>query len=169
MKTQLVLVLACLAGAAMAQEIQPYHAQEIQPYRAQEIEPARPAAPQHGPLGQAASRKAVAALLGAWRSSVPGAAWTSPSAIPGWDTLHVSPGALAGLLVIYPNGTYVWNSYGGKKGRWMASNDADYPIVLDDTVEHRQWRVGADPRHRGQIFIYDGNAIYYTATRAARD
>ncbi len=53
---------------------------------------------------------ATGSLLGVWSTMVPGAVWTSPSAFPGWQTLHIRPGALAGLLVIYPNGRYVWNA-----------------------------------------------------------
>lgn len=107
----------------------------------------------------------VAELLGAWSTSVPGAVWTSPSQIPGWDSLHVSSGALSGLLVIYPNGTYVWNAYGGKKGHWQPSG-SDYPILLDDPAEHRKWKVGKDNKHPEKVYIVDSNGYFwYTGAR----
>jgi hypothetical protein len=160
-----LLAFAATCAQAHAQDIKPYQAHEIKPYHAQELQPVRAERePQRSP-DRGTSDGQVSQLLGAWQSSVPGAVWTSPSAVPGWETLHVSAGALAGLLVIYPNGTYIWNSYGGKKGRWTRSNDPGYPIVLDDQSEHRQWKVGLDDRHADSIYIYDGNAIYYTAHR----
>ncbi|TFW35986.1 hypothetical protein [Massilia horti] len=167
-------VITCLAGSAGAQEIKPYQAQEIKPYRAQEIKPyqaqeVKPSRPASEPPGRSERQGAagMAELMGAWQSSVSGAVWTSPSSVPGFDTLHISPGALAGLLVIYPNGTYIWNSYGGKKGRWTRSDKSDYPLVLEDTVENKRWYVGLDQRTQ-RLYIWDGNAISYTARRPAQ-
>lgn len=97
-----------------------------------------------------------------WRTRIPGAVWTSPSGYRGHDWLHVSAGVAVGDLIIRPDGTYVWNSYGGKKGQWVRG-DAEYPIVLIDTAEHRQWKVSVDPRHAGgrDIIVWDGNSFYY--------
>lgn len=105
----------------------------------------------------------LAYYFGVWRTSIPGAVWTSPSGYRGLDWLHVSTGVSAGDLIIRPNGTYVWNSYGGKAGRWVDGDDAAYPIVLIDTEENRRWKVGADLRHTGgrDIMVWDGNSIYY--------
>jgi hypothetical protein len=161
-----VAAFACLAAGAGAQDIKPFQAQEVKPYRAPEIQPA--GGVRHEPqrrAGQLASDAQVQPLLGAWDSGVGGAVWTSPSSVPGWETLHVSPGALAGLFVLYPDGRYIWNSYGGKKGRWTRTDDPGYPIAFDDPVERKRWHVGADPHDPGRIFIYDGNSIYYTAKR----
>lgn len=102
------------------------------------------------------------ALFGRWRTNVPGAVWQSPSS-GGRDQLHVSPGAVAGDLVIYPDGRYVWNAYGGKSGRWR-DGDADYPIVLIDEGERKAWKVGLDDRHPGQIYVWDGY-VYYAGKR----
>lgn len=101
--------------------------------------------------------------FGVWRTRIPGAVWTSPSGYRGYDWLHVSAGVSAGDLIIKPNGTYVWASYGGKSGRWTRSDDAGYPIVLIDTVENRQWKVGIDPKHTGgrDIIVWDGGSFYY--------
>lgn len=110
----------------------------------------------------------LASLYGAWSTSVSGAVWSSPSSIPGWATLHVSPGALAGLLVIYPDGRYVWNAYGGKRGQWRPSGDAEYPILLEDRTERRTWKVGPNLRQPGRIFIVEGNGFFHYEGRRAR-
>ncbi|MFD2365333.1 hypothetical protein [Pseudoduganella sp. GCM10020061] len=174
----LIFVVSLPTGA---QDIAPFQAQAVKPYQAQDIKPYQPGAVEQEPRREEARPPArseapastqvsanVRGLLGAWQSGVSGAVWTSPSSIPGWENLHISPGAMAGLLVIYPNGTYVWNSYGGKKGRWSTSNDTDYPIVLDDRVENKKWQVGFDRASPGRIWIYDGNSISYSAKRPAR-
>lgn len=166
----LVLSFAAAVSSASAQDIQPFQAQEVKPYQAAEVKPVQPPAPARRdtpPQAQAAPAGA-GELLGAWQSSVRGAVWTSPSSIPGWDKLHIAPGALAGLLVIYPNGNYVWNAYGGKAGKWTTSGDPDYPIVLDDRSENKRWKVGLDRASPGRIWIYDGNSISYSARRAGR-
>lgn len=167
---QLVIV-TCLYATAAAQEIKPYQASEIKPFHADEVKPYQPAEVKTAAPAREATarspRQATAGtteLLGAWQSSVSGAVWTSPSSFPGFESLHISPGALAGLLVIYPDGSYVWNSYGGKKGRWMRSDRSDYPLVLEDTVENKRWLVGLDQRTQ-RLTIWDGNAISYTAKR----
>lgn len=101
-------------------------------------------------------------LYGVWRTNIPGAVWTSPGTYNDW--LHVSTGVAVGDLIIRPDGTYIWNSYGGKSGNWTQTHgDSDYPIVLIDTVENKQWKVGVDPKHIGgrDIMIWDGNSIYY--------
>ncbi|MNY04263.1 hypothetical protein D3C86_1369300 [compost metagenome] len=96
-----------------------------------------------------------------WHTRVPGAVWQSPSDVPGYETLHIAPGVQAGDLTISPNGRYVWNSYGGKVGQWVRG-DANYPIVLIDTVENKKWKVGYDPKHTGgrDIVIWDGYIWY---------
>jgi len=109
----------------------------------------------------------LASLFGAWSTRVPGGVWTSPGSIPGWETLHVGIGALSGLLVIYPDGRYVWNAYGGKRGTWSRTNDAEYPILLDDRAERRVWKVGLNARNPSRIYVVEGNgAFYYEGQRA---
>ena len=126
-------------------------------FHADTVNPAPPAAKtpqqQQGPVAEAAS------LFGVWHTGVSGGVWQTPSAVPGWDTLHVAPGVRAGDLTITPNGRFVWNAYGGKAGRWVPG-DAEYPIVLVDDAEHRRWKVGPDRRHPGKIFIWDGTFTY---------
>ena len=101
-----------------------------------------------------------------WRTSIPGAVWTSPSGYDGYDILHIRAGVSVGDLIIKPDGTYIWNSYGGKTGRWFENNDPgtpEYSIVLIDTVENKQWKVGADPTHYlgRDIMLWDGGSFNY--------
>lgn len=125
-----------------------YVADEIQPDPpAQPVAPVRPApaSPAPQPSGPTASERAPAGasattldfFFGVWRTRIPGAVWTSPSGYDGYDWLHVAAGVSVGDLIIRPDGTYVWNSYGGKSGRWERGDSAEWPIVLIDTVENR--------------------------------
>lgn len=113
---------------------------------------------------QAEAKRKVQDLLGLWQTNVPGVAYTTPSTADGWAILHVSPGAKAGLLKLDAGGTYSWESYGGKKGRWVESGDPAYPIAIIDTVEKREWKVGFDAK-RPVIFIWDGS-IWYEGRKA---
>ncbi len=103
----------------------------------------------------------VESLIGTWHTRIPGAVWQTPSGRDGYDNLHVSSGLKSGDLVINANGTYKWNSYGGKKGNWI-KGDSGYPIVLIDNVEKKKWRVGYDSKHTGgrDIIIWDGYIWY---------
>lgn len=126
--------------------------------------PAPPATPAPRPALAAAA--GLNYFFGVWRTSIPGAVWASPSGYPGQSWLHVSAGLAVGDLIIKPDGSYLWNSYGGKKGRWE-HGDAEYPLVLIDTMERRRWKVGVDPKRTGgrDIVIWDGNAYYYDGRR----
>jgi len=137
-------------------------------YEATPITPVTPSGRQAvGPDRRSAAPANLASLYGAWSTSVPGAVWQSPSAIPGWSTLHISPGALAGLLVIYPDGRYLWNAYGGKRGVWRRSGDAEYPILLEDRAERRLWKIGPNLRRPGRIYIVESNGYFwYEGSRA---
>lgn len=108
----------------------------------------------------------VRAFFGVWHTNVPGAVWTTTSNQTGYDRLHVSAGVAAGSLVIKANGTYTWASYGGKSGKWEQGG-ADSPIVLIDTVEKRRWQISFDRQHPDgkHIYIWDGNAYYYSGQR----
>ena len=110
----------------------------------------------------------VSALLGAWSTRVPGGVWQSPSAIPGWDRLNIGIGALAGLLVIYADGSYIWNAYGGKKATWKATDDLAYPILLDDPAEHRTWQVGPNNHKPDAIYIREGRGMFWYEGHKAR-
>jgi hypothetical protein len=162
----------------VADEIKPYVSQPIarpnppnaspdQP-SARHIQPSRPipATPESRPQPNANASSNLNYYFGVWRTNIPGAVWTSPSGYQGREWLHVGAGAAAGDLIIKPDGTYVWASYGGKSGRWVAG-DAEYPIVLIDTSENRRWRVGADAKHTGgrDIMIWDGNSYYYNGRK----
>jgi hypothetical protein len=184
-KQAIALIFCVSTGAATA--IEPYKAPDVKPYKAQGIKPVeaegikqfkaddiKPWQPpartttQAEPTPDAKHAAEVRSLLGAWQSSVSGAVWTSPSDIPGWSKLNVSPGALAGLLVIYPDGTYIWNAYGGKRGRWTPTSRSGYSIALEDHVEHKTWFVGPQNIAPDRIYIWDGNAYHYTGRRPAK-
>lgn len=105
-------------------------------------------------------------LYGVWRTRVGGAVWTSPTGYDGTAWLHVGMGVAVGDLIIRPDHTYLWNAWGGKRGRWV-QGDADYPVVLIDTAEDRRWRVGFDPHHTGgrDIVVWDGQYYSYDGRR----
>jgi hypothetical protein len=145
---------------APAQSVQPAPARDVQraddPYRRLFEEPAQPAR---------AQASGAAALLGVWQTNIPGAVYTTPSGRPGYDLLHVSSGAAAGLLKLDRNGTYSWNSYGGKRGKWVETGRSDYPIEIIDTVENKRWLVGLDPRSQ-ELIVWAGS-YWYNGRRAA--
>lgn len=158
-----------IPSAPPARQVQPVHpGQQVQPAYPGQALPAQPPVPTD-PVAAAGKHKPGKAadlnsFFGVWRTNIPGAVWTSPSGYPGQDWLHVSAGAAAGDLIIKPDGSYVWASYGGKSGRWV-KGDAEYPLVLIDTVENRRWRVGPDARQPGRLLIWDGSAYYYHGRR----
>jgi hypothetical protein len=77
----------------------------------------------------------------------------------------VSSGAAGGLLKLNRDGTYSWNSYGGKSGKWVETGRAGEPIEIIDTVENRRWGVRLEPK-TGEIIIQSGS-IYYFGRPAA--
>ena len=101
-------------------------------------------------------------LIGTWHTKIPGAVWETPNGRDGYNTLHVSAGLKAGDLVIKKDGTYKWNAYGGKSGKWV-KGDSEYPLVLIDNKEKKNWKVGYDSKHTGgrDIIIWDGNYYWY--------
>lgn len=142
-------------------------ADEIKPYTPPQpaYEPIRPPGRDDSPRQPPSTLADTSYYFGVWHTNVPGAVWTTSSEVPGYDRIHVKPGALAGDLVINPNGTYAWNSYGGKSGRWVRG-DAESPIVLIDTAENRRWSVLPDKTTGGrEIYLYDGNSFSYRGRR----
>lgn len=190
MPTHTRLVVSLLAACALpaaAQDIQPFRAQDVRPVQAQEVKPSapaqevrpvqaqpvqpRPPAPQvRGAKAPTPAQPAAAArpsaLFGRWRTRIPGGVWQSPSPVPGYDVLNVSTGARAGDLIIRPDGTYVWQSYGGKSGRWEPG-DAEHPVVLVDTSEGKRWRVRLDPKRENgrELIIWGGGSFNYEGRR----
>lgn len=159
----------CSAGETLSADQRRCSGGGIPMYKADEIrvESATPRSDERAPPpASAAAGGDLSPYFGVWRTSVPGAAWTSPSGYQGYDWLHVSAGVSAGDLIIRPDGTYLWASYGGKSGRWVRG-DADYPIVLIDTVEKRRWKVGLDPKRTGgrELIVWDGDVYHYDGRR----
>ncbi len=172
------------ADADSTQTIKPYKSNEIKVYKSKEIEPYKSSTIEiyksktiqpdksgsevksentsntksnSGNTG----KNEVSSLIGVWHTNVPGAVYQTPSNVQGYDKLHVSSGVKSGDLIINSNGTYKWNSYGGKSGRWMRG-DKEYPVVLIDNQEHKKWKVGLDQNHSGgrDIIIWDGYVWY---------
>ncbi|GAW65329.1 hypothetical protein GPEL0_01r0151 [Geoanaerobacter pelophilus] len=57
-----------------------------------------------------------------------------------------------------------WISYGGKKGKWVATTDPEYPVELIDTVENRRWRAGYSGSN-GVLYNMSGS-IWYEGRKA---
>lgn len=177
---------------SQAESVKPYQADSIRPHRGDAIEPLQPApqvepvpgrqpqqqdalriapvpaAPAPSPGKDMSARDAAhlaKGVIGVWQTNIPGAVYTTPSGLSGYDILHVSSGAAAGLLRINANGTYTWNSYGGKKGKWVATSDPEYPVEIIDTVENRRWRVGYNAT-KATLLVWDGS-IWYEGRKAA--
>lgn len=154
--------IALLLAGASAHAMEMFKAQEVQPYQPPQPRQQAPAQPAQPARAQASG---AAALLGVWQTNIPGAVYTTPSGRPGYDLLHVSSGAAAGLLKLDRNGTYSWNSYGGKRGKWVETGRSDYPIEIIDTVENKRWLVGLDPRSQ-ELIVWAGS-YWYNGRRAA--
>lgn len=160
-----VVFPALLLAASSAGAIEVFKAQEVEVYRGDANADSsrnpfaapsndRQARPSPQPAAQNASQ-----LFGVWQTNIPGAVYTVPSGVAGYDRLIVSSGAAAGLFRLNPDGTYVWNSYGGKRGKWERSNDPEYPVEIIDTVENRRWKVGFDARAQ-VLRIWSGSFWY---------
>lgn len=192
MKKSVFLALAVASASAHAIEM--FRAQDVQPYqppqpRQEQQQPSpygqsapapygQPAPAPYGqpapePYGRAPAEaqaprqqpSGAAGLLGVWQTNIPGAVYTTPSGRPGYDLLHVSSGAAAGLLRLNRDGTYSWNSYGGKRGKWVETGRPDYPLEIIDTVENKRWLVGLDPKS-GELIVWAGS-YWYNGRRAA--
>ena len=142
----------------------------IEPYRGQQVKPQPPA--RQGGNDQQGERPTPAqqsgdlsVLFGLWQTNIPGAVYTVPSGFTGYDRLVVSSGAVSGLFQLDANGRLAWNSYGeAKRGRWVRTNDSEYPLEIIDTYEKRRWKVGFDPRKQ-IIRLWDGY-VWYEGRRA---
>jgi len=173
---------ALLLAGASAHAIEVFKPQEVQPW--QPPPPRQQPSAQPGPAANVqpavepyrrspeapaqaapAAASGAAALLGLWQTNIPSAVYTTPSARPGYDLLHVSSGAAAGLLKLHRDGSYSWNSYGGKRGKWVETGRSDYPIEIIDTMENKRWLVGLDPRS-GELIVWAGS-YWYNGRRAA--
>ncbi|WCK54272.1 hypothetical protein PP175_23780 [Aneurinibacillus sp. Ricciae_BoGa-3] len=158
-----------------ATEIQPYTASELQPYhstevplyqsteipvhKAQEVKPTQPPSSQKGQ----AKKVDPSSCYGTFNLYVPGAVSTTDDYVNHTRTTTISPGSgkLKSWLTINANGTYVWNSSWDKKvikGKWK-KGDADYPVILLNAQEHKNWKIGIDKR-KNQVYVWDGYTYY---------
>ena len=161
------VLAAALLAATWAQAIEMFRSQDVQPYQppAPRQEAARQQATRPDPAYRQPQASGASALLGTWQTNIPGAVYTTPSGRAGYDLLHISSGTAAGLLRLNRDHTYSWNSYGGKRGKWVETGRADYPLELVDTVENKRWLVGLDPRS-GELVVWAGS-FWYNGRRAA--
>ncbi|WEK20061.1 MAG: hypothetical protein P0Y49_02695 [Candidatus Pedobacter colombiensis] len=94
-----------------------------------------------------------------WRTGVTNAFYTTQTG--GYTYLHISANAQTKPLYINADGTYYWEAYGEKrKGYWQKTDDKDYPIVLKNSIEGKNWYVCQNEKNG--IYIWDKNAISYT-------
>ncbi len=107
---------------------------------------------------------------GTYGLRVPGAVYQTPIAGTDQSKLTVSTGTqTASTLTLNPDGTYVWNSaWDGKviKGKWQKTGKADYPILLPQGQEGKDWRLAkGDGSGKGEILLWDGNYMSYVGDR----
>lgn len=100
------------------------------------------------------------AFFHTYDTNVSGAAYVTEDNANNTATLHTSAGAQSGSITIKGDGTYVWNStWEGRiiQGKWQETNDSDYPIVLLQGEDGRDWKVGKD--QGTDIIVWDQNSI----------
>lgn len=155
------LVVFSLLEPCLAQEIQMYQSQTIQIHRGKEAPPAKPV---QGPTVQGSTSQQTPpntdAFIGTWGTHVPGGVYETPSNQPGWNVLHVSPGAKGAQLTIHPDGRFQW---GNMAGRWDGTRQPDYPLVLRKAKGNRDWKVGwarTQNNKPAEIVIWDGFTWY---------
>lgn len=119
------------------------------------------------PMPPAYQQRDIAALLGVWRTNIPGAVWASPTGYQGSNWNYMNVGVALGDLIIKPDGSYVWMWPNRKAGRWeMQPPNAPYPLVLIDEEENRRWHVGLGNAYLGQqLYITDGGPRIHSGRR----
>ena len=105
-------------------------------------------------------------FVGRWKCGVNGAVYEIKDINNDLSKLKTSAGsAKTKPLYIFNDGTYYWESYGEKKkGKWEKTKRKDYPIVLLNAIEKKDWLIGRDPYGANIINIWDGVYYSYTAT-----
>ncbi len=100
-----------------------------------------------------------------WRTGVSGASYQTTNAATNQTTLTTSSGtAKVDPLYINADGSYYWATYGQKKsGKWERTGRTDYPIILRNAIDGRDWFVGRDAKKANLIYIWDGKYYSYTA------
>lgn len=125
----------------------------------------QPGAPPTGigagaPGTQPSGNDAKLGLTGVWHTNRAGMSFDKPFDVPGAYQLDTTASTRAGDLTIAPNGKFVWNTYRGTAGTWVAGNGAT-PIILFDNVEHKRHELSIVD---GRLRISDGTT-FYTGSR----
>ncbi|NIG56661.1 hypothetical protein [Chitinophaga sp. Cy-1792] len=159
MKHLQLLMLATMVAGATYGQVTPYQAKEIKPYTGRDLstEQKKPATVQQ----KVTSPASLQFFIRKWKTGVTDAFYEVTTA--GVRTLVVQANARTKPLYINSNGTYYWEAYGEQKsGQWVATGKTDYPIMLKNAIENKNWYVGQHNNGKNAIYIWDHNAISYT-------
>ncbi|MBF0542416.1 MAG: hypothetical protein HQK91_13315 [Nitrospirae bacterium] len=147
-----------------AKEIEPYKPHDIKPYRAHEAG-ADNKVELNPQKTQETNTTSLDYAFHSFRLRLPGGTYVTPSSQPGYDILHVSPGAITDSVIqINPNGQYVWNSKWDKKiirGNWKQEKTGTITII--NGQGNKNWRfqkTNKRTNNDGDIFVDDGYISY---------
>ena len=160
----LLLVIAVSVGlySGFSQNV-PGKPKELQVYKAKEIEPVKKnTSDKKNEAAEVKSTTALSFFIRKWKTGVTDAFYVVDKGIQG-RTMVVNVNTRTLPLYINSDGTYYWEAYGEKrKGKWEKTGKADYPIVLKNAIQNRDWYVGQHNDGKNAIYIWDNNAISYT-------
>lgn len=111
------------------------------------------------------ANSSLAGFISTYHLWVPGTSYTIPDYSNQELILKTSSGTgiLPGGVSINADETYIWNSnWDGKtiKGKWKNTGDKDYPILLLQAQEGKDWKVGKAPGKGVDIILWDGSTWY---------
>ncbi|MBV8256138.1 MAG: hypothetical protein JO154_26320 [Chitinophaga sp.] len=163
---QLVMFASLIAGASYGQTT-PHQSKEIPVYHGRDLstEQPKPApAPTPAPVAKpatTASPQNLQFFVRKWTTGVSDAFYVNN--VGGVRTLVVQANARTKPLHINSNGTYYWEAYGEQRsGKWVATGDKNYPIVLKNAIQNKDWYVAQHNNGKNAIYIWDHDAISYT-------
>ncbi|WP_147323428.1 hypothetical protein [Chitinophaga silvatica] len=168
-----VLLTAVVVGSFHFSQAQitPHQSKEITPYKGRDLsqENNKPAAVVNSTPGTT-SGSSVSKTVGTkdllffirkWKTGVTDAFYVTTTA--GVQTMVVNVNARVKPLHINADGTYYWEAYGEqRRGRWTTTGKSDYPIVLKNAIENKDWYVARHDKGKNAIYIWNGDAISYT-------
>ncbi|RAJ80345.1 hypothetical protein CLV59_105454 [Chitinophaga dinghuensis] len=162
---QLVMFASLIAGATYGQ-ITPHQSKEITPYVGRDLSTEQKKSnvtPAMVPASAAkpGSPQSLQFFVRKWTTGVSDAFYVNN--IGGVRTLVVQANARTKPLHINSNGTYYWEAYGEQRsGKWEATGDKNYPIVLKNAIQNKDWYVAQHNNGKNAIYIWDHDAISYT-------
>ncbi len=163
----LSVTIACSCILAAHSQNNSGKPREIEVYKAKEIEPYKPApAPvvkKDATAGNGTSKVAdISFFIKKWKTGVTDAFYVVDNGAAG-KTMVVNVNARTKPLHINSDGSYYWEAYGEqRKGRWEKTGKSDYPVVLKNAIQNRDWYVGQHNNGKNAIFIWDHDATSYT-------